>query len=671
MRKNKLLLIITTVLFNYASSQTSSQLEFVKQSYDQEKLKELHDIFRNEYLKNFNIGKSILKRMNIPIFGVDSDSSFYSMRGYDPDTKQVIFFKTHHKKINNTDINSSIKTSRVQKLHNGQAIGIEISGDYMILGIWDGGQPLSTHQNLGTSRVINKDNELTTGNTAAAQQNGINHATHVSGTMIGNGIEKNIAKGIAFKSKLWANTWDNDISEMTLEASEGLLVSNHSYGVNNRAYINLPGTFGRYTAISKRIDQLTYQADMYLPVFSAGNDRGGIVVSGNIVYLNPSKQGYDLLTHEMVAKNPVIVAAVNGISEYIFTNYSTNNIVMSNFSQWGPTDDFRIKPDISAKGVQVYSSTGISQDSYVSLSGTSMAAPSVSGVFILWQNIHSLLWPNANNNSGFMKAASLKALMAHTASEAGDQEGPDPKFGWGLINAEMGAQILKKSNENQAVFKELIMSNLQTHEYVVTVDGTEPLIATIAWTDSASEPVEVSESPIPLLINDLDIRLIRTVNNHTIYPWTLNKSWTNIYALRADNNVDPIEKITYHNPNTLNAEAGEYKLVITHKNTLPKPINFSVLISGGLIDSQHTVNNETFEKEKIILFPNPSNDFIYITRIDHEEVDITDTLGKKIKVSIQDDDNFFKIDISKLTVGVYYLNIKTKKNTTTSKFIKK
>ena len=76
MRKNKLLLIITTVLFNYASSQTSSQLEFVKQSYDQEKLKELHDSFRNEYLKNVNIGKTILKRMNIPIFGVDSDSGY-------------------------------------------------------------------------------------------------------------------------------------------------------------------------------------------------------------------------------------------------------------------------------------------------------------------------------------------------------------------------------------------------------------------------------------------------------------------------------------------------------------------------------------------------------------------------------------------------------------------
>ncbi|RRJ88926.1 hypothetical protein EG240_13325 [Paenimyroides tangerinum] len=40
---------------------------------------------------------------------------------------------------------------------------------------------------MGVSRVINKDGEFTTGSTAGAIQNGINHATHVSGTMVGNG----------------------------------------------------------------------------------------------------------------------------------------------------------------------------------------------------------------------------------------------------------------------------------------------------------------------------------------------------------------------------------------------------------------------------------------------------------------------------------------------------
>ena len=61
------------------------------------------------------------------------------------------------------------------------------------------------------------------------------------------------------------------------------------------------------------------------------------------------------------------------------------NASMSSFSSWGTTGDLRIKPEITAPGGGIYSVSGLTpnHDGYTTMSGTSMAAPHLSGLTAL------------------------------------------------------------------------------------------------------------------------------------------------------------------------------------------------------------------------------------------------------------------------------------------------
>ena len=121
---------------------------------------------------------------------------------------------------------------------------------------------------------------------------------------------------------------------------------------------------------------------------------------------------------------------------------------MSSFSGWGPTDDGRIKPDICANGVGLYSSYSGSDTQYASISGTSMATPNLSGSLLLLQQHYQNLF----GTGSFMRSATLKGLVIHTADEAGSNPGPDYKFGWGLANMATAAQAITAAKANNGSF---------------------------------------------------------------------------------------------------------------------------------------------------------------------------------------------------------------------------
>lgn len=648
-------------------SQTEEERKKIVDGYDLNLINQLSQRFNKEYNEGYAKALEIANEKKLPISGTTKDGAAFSLKGIDSETGELLYYKT----FNNTATKSSVQTARAQHLYSGGSLGLNLQGQGMILGIWDGGQPQASHPNLGVSRISNKDNA------PVGTQTGIDHATHVAGTMIGNGSSQITARGIAFNGYLWANKWDDDDSEMAAQAGQGLLVSNHSYGIDNVAYVNQPNIFGRYNQAARNLDEMLYLADKYLPVFAAGNDRLGVEVNGVLTPLNPTKGGFDLMVNETVAKNAVVVAAIEGFTEYT----APLDVVMSSFSQWGPTDDYRIKPDISAKGVAVYSSNmpqPNSVNSYASYPGTSMAAPAVTAVFALWQQYFNQLWPV----QAAMRSASLRALMAHTASQAyspGDSTvpGPNAKFGWGVINAEGGAKVLKDAKLGKAIFKELTLVSGQEYELLVTLDGSAPLTATIAWTDKPGNVVSGTDSTNSVLINDLDLRVIRPTSgaNSVVFPYALKQSTTQRYAEQVDNSVDNIEKVEYAGPATGLASAGIYRIKVTHKGQSldSGSQKFTLVVSGGVIGE--TVGVEKINFTDLKIYPNPASEILNISAdiasIEGAVVSIYDMLGKKVyqNNSLFVFDGEASIDVSSFESGVYLVEILKENKIETKKII--
>src|SRR5690606_22402814 len=155
------------------------------------------------------------------------------------------------------------------------------------------------------------------------------------------------------------------------------------------------------------------------------------------------------------------------------------SVSINSSSSQGPTDDRRIKPDITGNGTNVTSTISSGDNATGSLSGTSMSSPNVAGtLLLLQQHFHNI-------TNSYMKAATLKGLACHTADDAG-VTGPDPKFGWGLLNAKKAAETIT-NNGLTSWISEDNLTQLSVFTKSVVASGTEPLIVSITWTDVPGE----------------------------------------------------------------------------------------------------------------------------------------------------------------------------------------
>ena len=508
----------------------------------------------------------------------------------------------------------SAQTVGAQKLWPGGSSGFNLNGSNVLLAQWDVGDVLTNHQEFTNGHRV----FLLDGPSAGGIQD---HPTHVAGTMMAYGVN-GTAIGFANRARLAESYYANDITEMPqVAANNNVRESNHSYGYSAgwSGLLNYGGTlyyfwvgdpaissqswiFGFYDGPGARTnDLIIYKAQTYLPVFAAGNANGyppppsqpvlhieyinGSYYFSTAVHPINSTNGFNTLTGYAVSKNDLVVGAVNANTN----GYSgTNTTTIAFFSSLGPTADGRIKPDVVADGVNVFSSIAASNSAYTNMSGTSMSAPAVTGTLGLLTSLYNRLYTtNAPLLSGTNAplASTLKGIVIHTADQLGTNVGPSYTYGWGLLDAVTAANLVTNNyaSGSLAFIKEVRLNSGDYVQFPLVLTNNKPFKATIVWTAPPGTPTAPALNPTNhMLVNDLDLRVV-SPTSVTNFPWVLNRNSPTNAATNGDNNLDNVEQVSIPNPTS-----GIYQVRVTHKGNLVDDSgqvssqNLSILLSGNI-----------------------------------------------------------------------------------------
>ncbi|MCA9310845.1 MAG: S8 family serine peptidase, partial [Phycisphaerales bacterium] len=311
---------------------------------------------------------------------------------------------------------------------------------------------------------------------------------------------------------------------------------------------------GDYNTTSILIDSIV-RGSLGAPfrvIWANGNERGGFANCG---------AGYHTTAPPACAKNHIAVGAVDSDTDLI-----------SSFSSWGPTDDGRMKPDIAAPGCQVGGDGGVtslswvSDTAYATKCGTSMAAPTVTGICALiledWRALHGM-GPDPRNST-------FKALLAHTAVDI-EAVGPDYKSGYGSVRADAAIDHMRSGNLLEAEVEQ----STSVLASVIVNPGDPELKVTLAWDDAPGTALATQ-----VLVNDLDL-VVHSPSGTRAYPWTLGGiADPGAAAVQVqENHVDNIEQVFVADP-----EPGAWVVEVRGTTVPVGPQPFSLTASPTLIN---------------------------------------------------------------------------------------
>jgi subtilase family protein/K319-like protein len=329
------------------------------------------------------------------------------------------------------------------------------------------------------------------------------HGTHVGGTIAGDNFANPVAHdagdGMAPAAKLVVQDCgfqtDNcadcpgigcavvDLNPVFQQAyDQGARIHSNSWGDNENSSVQ-----NNYSAGSEDVDEFMWNHKDFLLLFAAGNSGPGTGSVGS-----PS-----------TSKNAVAVGA---------TLRSTSANSMASFSSCGPTDDGRVKPDVTVPGSNIVSArsdfnAGSNNCNTTTMSGTSMATPGAAGLSTLIRQYYTDgFYPSgaAQTADRFTPSAALiKATLINSATQmASAGTIPGNCQGWGRVLLENAlffpGQARKLFATDDAGFP--LGGAGQQKTFTFNVQAGEPLKATLTWTDFPSTP-----AASPHLNNDLDL----------------------------------------------------------------------------------------------------------------------------------------------------------------------
>ena len=423
-----------------------------------------------------------------------------------------------------------------------------VTGDGVTAFVYDAGTVLTGHSDYqGRATAIDGDGVS-------------NHPTHVGGTVAAGGPNAGMAPDALVVSAGFE--WDG--SGIFLYENPGDIEADYANAFNNHDADIANNSIGTNTATNGFPCSITGDYGVTASVIDAvvrgavtnGNPTRIVWANGNERQTSNCGNQYNTTAPPAGAKNHITVGALN-----------SNDDSMTSFSSWGPVDDGRMKPDISAPGCQSSGDFGVtslsSSGGYSTLCGTSMASPTVCGIGCLLIELHR----NLNPGSPDPRNSTLKALLAHNADDLGNP-GPDNQFGYGRVNSTAtGTSML------QGEYLEDSVDQGGSVIYLTNIGfATGKFRATIAWDDAPATP-NVANA----LVNNLDL-VVTDPNGVRHYPWTLDGGNPGANAVRTqENTVDNIEQVLVDSP-----IPGTWTIEVRGTSVPEGPQPFSLVTEGDL-----------------------------------------------------------------------------------------
>ena len=514
---------------------------------------ELSETDRNTFL-NQNDGRQINSFSNgqVLVFNVSKNRVQDILN--EPFVQHVEFKEDEIKRLNYE--NKIVQGAHY--VHQTSIPGMELDGSGVVVGVGDGG-------NLGNH--IDFENALLEETSEYSVSFG-DHGDHVAGTIGSKGNLDPRQSGFAPGAGLIIEKTSNVFwKSREYHNDYGMVLTNNSYGSPHNCDEN-----GAYNYTSFELDKQLREMPNLMHVFAAGN-AGAATCSG-------FPKGYKtVLKYYGAAKNVLTVGSVH------------ENLTIANSSSRGPAKDGRLKPEVCGVGVNVLSN-GRDFD-YHTLSGTSMAAPSVTGSM-------ALMYQKYEQNTGEIARGDLmKAIVCNSADDLG-VKGPDYKYGYGLVNAFRAINTIEEERYFLGAVENTGISN---HTITVGENVSEAKFL-LYWNDKES-----NSNPEKALVNNLDIQIIAP-NGEVILPWVLNHNSNDVdlSPTRKKDILNNIEQVTIENP-----MAGEYTLVVTGTEVPFGPQEFAITYEVNKADV-----NLLFPAGGESLVPNDQYNIVWAANSDND-----------------------------------------------------
>ncbi|MGE3163858.1 MAG: S8 family serine peptidase [Planctomycetota bacterium] len=406
-----------------------------------------------------------------------------------------------------------------------------LTGHGVTVAVYDGGNVDSNHPDF-SGRVIQVESPL---------EGSDGHATHVAGTIGGNGLNSpfaggtpgqfaGIAPGVDIRSfgyGLSFNPLFGDVQDLieNVRSSSPTDLVNMSLGNNVVSHGFSCSQLGVYTGGARQVDAVVL-GDPTAPnpiapipmIQSVGNERSQGAPCGQ----------FGTVSSPATAKNSITVGAVG-----------SNGFTMTAFSSFGPTRDGRIRPDLVATGCVTSTEPG---GGYGGRCGTSMASPVVTGVSaLLLEEWRWLYHPDVPVPKP-IPPHTLKAILIHSATDLGPA-GPDYTFGWGAVNAKAAVDLIRADFVSTSAFEPLIQHgqvNAASSMTFVTEfdsDGAQPEKFTLVWDDPLPAPLASMA-----LVNDLDLS-VTDPSGAVHNPWRPDPSDTSAPASEGVDDKNNVEQV--------------------------------------------------------------------------------------------------------------------------------